>query len=334
MRLRVGHLYPDIMCTYGDRGNVETVLRRCGWRDIDVTLTELRIGDRIDPGELDLILIGSGGESQLRLIATDLYKVKGGAIREAVAQGAAVLAVGGGFELFGRYCEPGEGAELRGISVFDAWTVRPTATRADNYRTISAAQADRAIGDLVVRWRGRLLLGFENRSGGTYLGPQARPLGRVISGYGNNGDGTEGVLAGSAVGTNLRGPCLPRNPQLADFLIAAALRRRYSEAPLPPLADELELAARQAAATRARHAHRAARASLARSALRQNIRTILAGRPRSAISAPRGVTRHRVTASNRVIVTYGGRARGGFAAGNDVTIRIRRPRATRPRSGR
>ena len=347
MRLRVGHLYPDIMCTYGDRGNVETVLRRCGWRNIDVTLTELRIGDRISPGDLDLIVIGSGGESQQRLIAADLYKVKGAAIREAVGQGAAVLAVGGGYELFGRFCEPGQGAELPGIGVFDAWTVRRIATHADNYRTISAAQADRAIGDLVVRWRGRLLLGFENHSGGTYLGPEARPLGEVITGRGNNGDGTEGVIAGSAVGTNLRGPCLPRNPQLADFLIRAALGARYGADPLAPLDDELEQAARDVAVARARRAHRAARAGLARSALRQNIpamlrRPVLPGaatgpRPGPRTRAAAGVaTRARRRGGGIGAVSLRGRQGSGFGDGrkaNGIPAGMGW-RRSRPRPGR
>jgi len=274
MRITLGHLYPDIMATYGDRGNVETVLRRCEWRDIEVKVTELRIGDRVSADELDLILIGSGGESQQRLIMSDLYKVKGAGIRDAVARGAALLAVGGGYELLGRFCQPEQGAELPGAGVFDAWTIRETATLGGGYGTISAARADRAIGELVVRWGGRLLVGFENHSGGIYLGQGATPLGQVVVGHGNNGDGTEGVISGSAVGTNLRGPCLPKNPQLADFLITAALRRRFGEAHLVPLADDLEHAARDAALQRARQSHRTSRPILARPALHRPVRTV------------------------------------------------------------
>jgi lipid II isoglutaminyl synthase (glutamine-hydrolysing) len=243
MKITLGTLYPDIMSTYGDRGNVATILRRCEWRGIGV---------RVDPAELDLIVIGSGGESQQRLIAADLHEVKGPAICEAVAQGAAALAVGGGFELLGRYCQPGDGAELPGAGLFDAWTVGHRAILDDHYDTLTEARADRAMGDLVVRWQGRLLVGFENHSGGTYLGPAATPLGRVVTGFGNNGDGTEGVQLGCAIGTHLRGPCLPRNPALADFLIRAALGRRHGEADLPPLADDVEFAAREVAMRRAR----------------------------------------------------------------------------------
>ena len=270
-RITVGYLYPDIMSTYGDRGNVETVLRRCGWRDIDAEVCELRLGHPVRPGEVDLLLIGGGGEAQQRLIAADLYKVKGPGIREAVAHGAAALAVGGGYELFGRFCQPEQGAEFRGVEVFDAWTVRQSAILSNHYGTISEARADRVIGELVVRWGSTLLVGFENHSGGTYLGETARPLGQVISGHGNNGDGTEGVVAGSAIGTNLRGPCLPKNPALADFLISAALSRRYPAVQLQPLADELEQAAREAAVERARQAAHSERGSFARTVLRSRV---------------------------------------------------------------
>jgi lipid II isoglutaminyl synthase (glutamine-hydrolysing) len=251
MKISVGYLYPDIMATYGDRGNVETVLRRCEWRDIAADVTELRLGDRVDPAAFDLIMIGGGGEAQQRLVAADLGQVKGAGIREAVAQGAAALAVGGGYELFGRFCQPELGAELRGIELFDAWTIRQSAVLSGHYGSITEARADRAIGELVARWDDTLLVGFENHAGGTYLGPTAQPLGYVLSGHGNNGDGTEGVLLGNAVGTYLRGPCLPKNPALADFLIGAALRRRYGAAELAPLADGLELAAHVASIRRA-----------------------------------------------------------------------------------
>ncbi len=259
MKITLGFLYPDIMSTYGDRGNVVTILRRCEWRGIAVDVRELRLGDRAEPGELDLIVIGSGGESQQRLIAADLHEIKGPAICEAVAQGAAALAVGGGFELLGRSCQPGAGAELPGAGLFDAWTVGHRAILDDQYDTLAEAREDRAIGDLVVRWHGRLLVGFENHSGGTFLGPSATPLAQVVSGFGNNGDGTEGVRLGSAIGTHLRGPCLPRNPALADFLIGAAVGRRHGDADLPPLADDVEFAAREAAMRRARAASRARR---------------------------------------------------------------------------
>lgn len=249
LRIRVGYLYPDVMSGYGDGGNLAAIRRRCSWRGIDTDITELRAGDLI-PAGLDLIMIGGGSDAQQRLVAADLYQVKGAAVRDALADGAAALAVGGGFELFGRFCQPERGAEFRGIEVFDSWTIRRSAIASPEDRPTAVPRARRAIGELVIRWNGTLLTGFENHSGGTYLGPAAQPLGEVLAGYGNNGNGTEGVISGNAVGTNLRGPCLPGNPALADFLIAAAVARRHSDAGLTPLPDELELAAHAVAVQR------------------------------------------------------------------------------------
>lgn len=263
LTITVGYLYPDMMSTYGDRGNVETVRRRCEWRGIGVTVMELRLGDQM-PADLDLIMLGGGGESQQRLVAADLYKVKGPAIRDAVAAGTAALAVGGGYELFGRFCQPESGAEYPGLDLFDSWTVRQSALPGTSPASLSEARAERHIGELVVRWGSKLLAGFENHSGGTYLGPTAQPLGRVLAGHGNNGDGTEGVILGSAVGTNLRGPCLPKNPLLADYLISAAVTRRQAGAELESLPDELEQAARDVALQRARQAAMASRRQVTR----------------------------------------------------------------------
>ncbi len=250
--ITVGYLYPEILGTFGDRGNLQAVARRCAWRGISVEVAELRMGDRLRPRDVDLILIGNGTEARQRLIAGDLCTVKGPAIREAVDRGAALLAVGSGYELLGRYCQPADGAELPGACIFDCWTIRRSPDAAADLRTITAMRADRAIGDLVVRWRGELLVGFENHAGRTYLGPAARPLGRTLAGFGNSGDGWEGVARGRAIGTYLRGPCLPRNPALADYLIQGALLHRYGDADLAPLDDDLERAAHDVAVARVR----------------------------------------------------------------------------------
>jgi len=280
-KLTLGYLYPDIMSADGDRGNITAITRRCGWRGIVTEIHELRLGDPVHPDDVDIFVIGNGGESHQRLIAPDLADVKGLAIREAVSQGAALLAVGAGYELLGRFYQPSRGVELPGAGLFDAWTIQHGAGLAAASRPITEARADRVIGDLVVRWGGadpgghgapwdstspgrtpgpprprprwpgapgdELLVGFENHSARTYLGPTARALGQVIIGQGNNGDGREGVRLAGAVGTYLRGPCLPRNPALADFLIRAALERGYGEAELEPLPDDLERAAHDAA---------------------------------------------------------------------------------------
>ena len=251
-KLIVGYLYPDIMSGYGDRGNVATIVRRCGWRGITAEVWELRLGDPVVADEVDLLMIGNGGEFHQRLIARDLADVKAPGICEAVAQGAALLAVGAGYELLGRFYQPSKGVELPGAGLFDTWTIQHGDDLATASYSITQARAGRAIGDLLVRWGDELLVGFENHSAKTYLGPTAQALGEVILGQGNNEDGGEGVRLGCAVGTYLRGPCLPRNPVLADFLIRGALLRRYRDCELKPLPDELEHAAHDTAVNRLR----------------------------------------------------------------------------------
>jgi len=251
-KLVVGYLYPDIMSGYGDRGNVATIVRRCGWRGITAEVWELRLGDPVVADEVDLLMLGNGGEFHQRLIAADLADVKAPGICEAVGQGAALLAVGAGYELLGRFYQPSRGVELPGAGLFDAWTIQHGVDLATASRSIAEARAGRAIGDLLVRWGDELLVGFENHSAKTYLGPTAQALGEVILGQGNNGDGGEGVRLGCAVGTYLRGPCLPRNPVLADFLIRGALLRRYRDAELKALPDEFEHAAHDTALDRLR----------------------------------------------------------------------------------
>ena len=187
------------------------------------------------------------------------------AIREAVQQGAALLAVGAGYELLGRFYQPSKGVELPGVGLFDAWTIQHGAGLSAASAAFTEARADRAIGDLLVRWEGadagapreELLVGFENHSARTYLGPTARALGQVVTGQGNNGDGGEGVRLAGAVGTYMHGPCLPRNPALADFVIGTALWRRYGEVELEPLADDAERAAHDTAVRRITAAARA-----------------------------------------------------------------------------
>jgi CobQ-like glutamine amidotransferase family enzyme len=292
VKITVGYLYPDIMAIDGDRGNVETVTRRCGWRGIGVDVTELGIGDNLDPAAFDLLIIGGGGEARQRMIAPDLGTVKAASIREAVACGTAALAVGGGYELLGRFCEPERGVELRGVQLFDTWTIRRAPVVGHDNDPIFGARAGRRTGELVVRWGDTLLTGFENHAGGTYLGAMAQPLGQVVIGHGNNGDGTEGVRLGNAIGTHLRGPVLPRNPALADFLIAAALTHRYGGAELTPLDDELELTAHHDATARAYANARAGRSRLRLAAFGPDRRAASrrTARLRGARPAPSGRT--------------------------------------------
>jgi len=228
--LRLGHLYPDLMNLYGDRGNVIALERRCRWRGIRLEIVPLGLGDELDPEAFDLLFMGGGQDREQRAIFRDLHKRKGDALREAVRRGVVVLAICGAFQLLGHYYRTHQGDTIPGLGIFDAWT------EAGPRRMIGNVVARMAIADLNFT-----LVGFENHSGRTYLGPGCRPLARVLAGYGNNGeDGTEGAVYENAVGTYLHGSLLPKNPQLADYLLGKALSRRYPGARLSPLDDRLE----------------------------------------------------------------------------------------------
>lgn len=227
--LRLAHLYPKQMNLYGDRGNILCLRRRCAVRGIELAVDELEVGEPLDPTGYDLIFIGGAQDREQRRVAADLLAAKGEALRQSVAAGVVVLAVCGGYQLLGRYYRPAVGEDLPGLGIFDAWTVHP------------GPAAKRFIGNVVVRWQGVTLVGFENHGGRTFLGPAARPLARVIAGYGNNGrDGTEGAVQANAFGTYLHGSLLPKNPRFADHLIALALARKYGQGELASLDDTLE----------------------------------------------------------------------------------------------
>ncbi len=235
--LRLCHLYPDLLNLYGDRGNIMVLTTRARRRGIAVTVVEAGLGDRVDPEAADLFFIGGGEDRQQRIASGDLAQVKRGPLGAAVDTGAVVLGVCGGYQLLGRYYRPAEGDDLPGLGLLDLWTEHP------------GPGVRRLIGNLVIQPEGGdpLLVGFENHGGRTHLGPAARPLGRVISGFGNNGqDGWEGAVQGRVYGTYLHGPLLPKNPAFADRLIREALGRRHPGIELAPLPDLLADRARAA----------------------------------------------------------------------------------------
>ena len=243
--MRIGYLYPDLMNIYGDHGNVLTLAMRCKWRGIDAEIEPLELGDRIKPGHYDIFFMGGGQDREQVLVARDLAESKGEDIKREIEDGAAALVICGGYQLFGNFYRPFEGAELPGISVFDAHTV------AGNRRCIGNVVAKSALGG-----KSGTVVGFENHSGKTYLGEGCVPLGTVTVGYGNNGeDGTEGAIYHGAVGTYLHGSLLPKNPGLADFLIEKGLARRGNRSPLAHLDDSLEWRAHAEAIKRAKKTH-------------------------------------------------------------------------------
>lgn len=232
----VGWLYPTKMNIYGDRGNVISLERRASWRGLDATVTKIGIGDSV-PDDIDVFFFGGGQDEQQIAVARDLQGAKGKAIAAAIDDGAAMLAVCGGYQLLGHEYRPHDAEPLPGIGVFDLVTV---------------AGPERFIGNVVIESQWGDLVGFENHSGLTHLGAAQQPMGRVKVGRGNNGaDGTEGAIYRNAIGCYLHGSLLPKNPAVTDWLIESAMRRRDPDFRLAPLSDETELTARTAAIERA-----------------------------------------------------------------------------------
>jgi lipid II isoglutaminyl synthase (glutamine-hydrolysing) len=243
MRIVVGHLYPEYLNIYADRGNIAVLDRRAAWRGHELDVRAIGMGDAV-PAGVDLFYVGGGQDREQALIAPDLA-AKGDALRSAVDAGAALLAVCGGYQLLGRFYLDTNGVRQPGVGLFPHETV---------------AGGRRMIGDVLLECElepgdRRTLAGFENHAGRTRLDPAATPLGRVVAGFGNDGEsGFEGCRVARAVGTYLHGPLLPRNPWLADWLLAQALAHASGGDPprLDPLSDELESAAHAVSAQRAR----------------------------------------------------------------------------------
>ncbi|MEO8744430.1 MAG: glutamine amidotransferase [Candidatus Dormiibacterota bacterium] len=236
-------MYPDLMNIYGDRGNILTLLKRAEWRGYETRLLQLGRGSAQQMDEVDVFFFGGGQDREQALVYEDLLEFKQAPLERAVVQGAAVLAVCGGYQLLGHYYQTAEGERFPGVGMIDVRT---------------EAGKKRFIGDVVVESEipalmPETLVGFENHSGRTFLGPKAKPLGKVRVGFGNNGsDKTEGCLQGTVLGTYLHGSLLPKNPHLADYLIRSALIRRGVDE-LSPLDDAVELAAHERILQRAQH---------------------------------------------------------------------------------
>jgi CobQ-like glutamine amidotransferase family enzyme len=231
--LRVCALYPELMNIYADRGNIAILRARCEWRGIGFELASSTLREPLSATDHDLLYIGGGQDRDQAAVAADMVATKRDALHTARDRGAVVLAVCGGYQLLGHSYQLGD-EELPGVGLVDLRTVRE-----DGPRLIGncAIEADLGNGPQVIA-------GFENHGGRTYLGPDERPLGRVLSGHGNNGnDGHEGVHSHNVIGTYLHGPLLPKNVWLADRLIELALDIHLS--PLP--GDDVEQAAHTSA---------------------------------------------------------------------------------------
>jgi CobQ-like glutamine amidotransferase family enzyme len=250
LELTIGWLYPTLMSTYGDRGNVICLQRRCQWRGIAATVMPLnRETDSDTFSRADLVVGGGAQDRQQEIVMRDLQGAKAEALREQLEAGTPGVFTCGSPQLLGHYYEPALGQRIEGLGLLDFVSKHP------------GAEAKRCIGNLVVEITASplaadlkqvlgevpIVIGFENHGGRTYL-DSVQPFGRVLSGYGNNGeDGTEGAFYRQAIATYSHGPLLPKNPFIADWLIQKALEKKYQqEISLSPLEDSLARAARKA----------------------------------------------------------------------------------------
>lgn len=230
MKLRICHLYPEVLNLYGDRGNIRCLAKRLAWRGIEAEIEEIGIGDHRSLADCDLFFIGGGQDFEQEVLLEDLRSGRGAEIRAAVEDGKTFLCICGGYQMMGHYYETYDGVRCEFLGAVDLYTVGSEVRMIDNYAFRLGEESG-----------GSTVVGFENHSGRTYLGSGVQPLGTVLKGNGNNGqDGTEGVRYRNVFGTYSHGPVLPKNPAFADVLLSAALARRYGTVSLAPLSDGFE----------------------------------------------------------------------------------------------
>lgn len=230
MELKICHLYPDVLNLYGDGGNIRCLTQRLAWRGIGASVTKMPIGSRESLAGYDLVFIGGGQDFEQEVLLDDLHRGRDRELVAAVEDGVCVLAICGGYQMLGSYYETHDGRRCDFIGALDLCTVGAKTRMIGNYMF----KTDDKLGGFTV-------VGFENHSGKTRLGAGVEPLGRVLAGFGNNGeDGTEGARYRNVFGTYSHGPLLPKNPAFADLLLRTALERRCGWAELPPLDDTLE----------------------------------------------------------------------------------------------
>ncbi len=230
MKLTIGHLYPELLNLYGDRGNIQCMMKRSLWRGIEAETIAFGLEDSIDFSKLDIVLLGGGSDREQRIVCSRLRDIREN-FHHYVEDGGSVLAVCGGYQLLGHYYKTEEDT-LEGLSLVDLYTEQGSPRLIDN---IVLENPDFTLP----------IVGFENHGGRTYIGDN-KPFGKVVYGHGNNGeDGQEGVLYKNVVGTYLHGPLLPKNPHICDYLLSNALERKYGKGSLEPLDDTQEIQANQ-----------------------------------------------------------------------------------------
>ena len=214
MKITIGHLYPDLLNLYGDRGNIQCLMKRCQWRGIEAETIPFELEDEIDFSKLDIVLLGGGSDREQMLVCEKLKEIQKD-FKAYVENYGVVIAICGGYQLLGNYYKTEQGT-MKGLELVDLYTEQGEGRLIDNI----VLQSD--LFDMPI-------VGFENHGGRTYI-KDNKPLGKVLYGAGNDGkSGYEGVVYKNVIGTYLHGPLLPKNPQLADLLISRALEKKYGK---------------------------------------------------------------------------------------------------------
>ena len=229
-KITIGHLYPDLLNLYGDRGNIACMMQRCLWRGIGAETIEFNTGDAIDFSKLDIVLLGGGSDREQAIVCKNLLEIQKD-FKDYVEDHGVVIAVCGGYQLLGKYYKTDEGM-IEGLHLVDMYTEQGEGRLIDNI-VLKSSLTDMPV------------VGFENHGGRTYIGDN-EPFGEVLYGHGNDGtSGYEGVVYKNVIGTYLHGPLLPKNPEVCDWLLRRALERKYGEVELAPLDDSQEKEANQ-----------------------------------------------------------------------------------------
>lgn len=232
MELNICHLYPDLLNVYGDMGNILILKYRAEKRGIKVNFHHVSLGDNFEKEKYDIVFFGGGQDYEQSIVSEDLIKNKKDPLQEYIENNGVMLCICGGYQLLGKYYTTGEGQRLDGLGILDVYT---------------EAGDKRFIGDTIIKNEefGETYVGFENHSGRTYIG-DLKPFGKVVLGYGNNGeDGYEGCIYKNTFCTYFHGSLLSKNPELSDRILALALNRRYGTCSLEPLDDSLENKAKE-----------------------------------------------------------------------------------------
>lgn len=224
-KITIGHLYPDLLNLYGDRGNIACMMQRCIWRGIDAETIEFNTGDAIDFTKLDIVLLGGGSDREQMIVCHNLLEIRE-SFQAYVEDNGVVIAVCGGFQLLGKYYSTKQG-NIEGLNLVDIYTEQGEGRLIENI-ILQSELCDMPV------------VGFENHGGRTYINDN-RAFGKVLYGLGNDGkSGYEGVVYKNVIGTYLHGPLLPKNPQICDWLLSKALERKYGSAELSELDDSQE----------------------------------------------------------------------------------------------